>query len=221
MSNVAVFFLHFTVLFGALVGAFLAGPQALQVFSALCAVFASLFVVKKMVLAGLVASGADLYIMASMTALVLGTAVWGRRYARGVLVVGLGVSLFFLLLSLFQLAYEPSAADGMQHAFVVVLGRLSAVTLWSLVAHAVAQITTSRIALALSRFGLVGTFLALSLGQIVDGIIFFGGVFGGTDSLRIVAQMIGVSMALKAVPLLAGTCLVRLALWSKERGYVQ
>ena len=221
MNNIYLFCTHFTVIFGALIGAFLAGAQVLQIFTALCAVFASLFVAKKMLLCGFISSGGDLYIVASMTALALGTAVWGQRYARGVFVIGIGLSLCFFLLSAFQLAYVPSADDCMQGAFLLLLGRVPAITLWSLAAHGVAQVTTIFLTSRLRCLGAAGTFLSLVFGQVIDGAIFFGGVFGRAEGWGTIIQMVAVSMMLKMIPLFAGSVLVRLALWSKEQGYVQ
>lgn len=138
--NELIFFLHTLVVFGATFGAFLAGKHMLRALACLYVVFANLFVVKKMMLGGCVASGSDMYIIGSICAILMGRAVWGEAFAKRTAWLSVGVSVLFFMLCWFQVTYVPSAADTMQPVFLDVLGRMPWITFFSILAHYVSQL---------------------------------------------------------------------------------
>ncbi|MDQ5940871.1 MAG: queuosine precursor transporter [Candidatus Dependentiae bacterium] len=224
--NELVFVTHALVVFGAAIGAFLAGQHMLQALACLYVVFANLFVIKKMYLCGFVSSGGDVYIIGSICAILMGRAIWGESFARRSALLSVGLSSIAFLLCWFQVAYAPSSVDTMQPVFVGVFGRIPAITFFSIVAHYVAQLVTVALAGLLSRVlhdrGLFyTTFVAMMAGQLLDALIFFFGVFGRDVSIGSVLQMTGVSTGIKLVLILSSSVVITLAVWCKERGYVQ
>jgi len=226
MINECIFVLHLAFLFACTSGAFFLGQHVLLATSALYIVFANIFVIKKMMLFGLTASGGDAYIVASLCALLMGQAVWGRDFARCAATIALCLALLNVALSWFQVAYVPAAIDTMQPIFAGVLGRVPAVTIFSALAHLVAQYITLGLTYTLSRMSsaswwLGGTsFVAMVLGQVVDGAIFFAGVFGREVSLQALTEMIGVSVGVKLGGMAIASLLVVGAHAARERGYV-
>jgi uncharacterized integral membrane protein (TIGR00697 family) len=226
MMNELIFIFHTLCVFGVVCGAVLLGRHTVQALVCIYIVLANLFIVKKMLLVGCIASGSDMYVMGSMCALMIGAALWGERFARETAMLSVAVSLFFFMLCWFQVAYVPLPVDSMHETFALLLARMPHITFFSIVAHYCAQLCTLALSSAvrmlckgwLQAGGLVA---AMVLGQVVDGIIFFGGAFGLTTPVYTLAQMIGVSVCLKMLCIVASSALVVGAVWYKERGHVQ
>jgi uncharacterized integral membrane protein (TIGR00697 family) len=226
MMNEILFLAHVFFVLSVVCGAVLLGRQAVQALVCMYIVFANLFVVKKMLLMGFIASGSDMYIVGSMCALLIGSALWGEQFAHETARLSVALSVFFFVLCWFQVAYVPLPADSMHETFSLVLSRMPAVTLFSIVAHYCAQLCTLALS-SIVRAVMRGWVLALGLGgamlvgQCVDGVLFFGGTFGFATPMHTVLQMVVVSVALKLLCIIASSGLVMGALWCKERGYVQ
>jgi uncharacterized PurR-regulated membrane protein YhhQ (DUF165 family) len=113
----------------------------------------------------------------------------------------------------------------MQSDFVLLLGRMPYVTFFSIIAHYCAQVITLALskffaALMRQRFLFCTTFSALVLGQVADGIIFFGGAFGASQPVYVLLQMVVVSVTIKLLFIAVSSWLVRGAVWLKEHRYV-
>jgi len=225
MSNEILFILHSLFVLAVSVGALLLGRGALSALICLYYVFANLFVVKKMLLCGWLASGSDMYVVGSIAGILMGDVVWGKDFGRSIVWPSILIALFFFLLSWFQVAYQASSFDYMGGVFAQILSSLPRVTLFSVIAHAVAQQVTlfcSYFFSALSGNRAVGltSFAALILGQLVDAGVFFGGVFGSQLPLSEIIQLIMTSTGLKVFVIACSSVLVSAVAVAKERGYV-
>ncbi len=226
MMNEILFSTHIFFVLSVVCGAALLGQNAVQALVCVYTVLANLFIVKRMVLWGVVASGSDMYIIGSMCGLLIGSSLWGNEFARTTARLSVVASLFFWALCWFQVAYVPLPADSMHEAFALLLARMPYITMFSIVAHYCAQICTITAAGTVRRYmhgwmqalGLIG---AMVFGQVVDGIIFFSGAFGYATPITVLAQMIGMSVLLKMFCIIVSSPLIMGALWCKEQGYVQ
>lgn len=226
MMNEILFLLHTFFVLIVVCGAVFLGQHAMQALVCVYTVLANLFIVKKMVLLGFVASGSDVYIVGSMCGLMIGGVLWGQQFARQTAALSVATSLFFWTLCWFQVAYAPLPVDSMHDTFALLLSRMPYITFFSIAAHYCAQVVTVTLSAqvrALMRglwqmFGLIG---AMVLGQILDGVMFFGGAFGVATPWATLLQMIAVSLLVKMFGIIAGSALIMGVVWCKERGYVQ
>jgi uncharacterized integral membrane protein (TIGR00697 family) len=225
MANELIFIFHTVFVLSAACGVLFLGRHATQALVCIYTVLANLFIVKKMVLFGCVTSGSDVYIVGSICALMMSSLVWGEQCARSTAFLSGAVSVLFFILCWFQIAYVPLPIDTMHEIFALVLSRMPHITFFSIAAHYCAQrctIALSRLAHRVSTSIVRGRTLvgALVVGQLVDGIIFFGGVFGFSVTVSTLVQMIFMSVLIKMGALVAGSFLVMGVEWCKEHGYV-
>jgi len=225
MQNELIFITHICVLLGATMGAFLLSKHALRALVCVYVALANLFVVKQMMLGGLIACGGGMYIVGSMCGLLLAQTVWGKDFARKTLYLSFIISILFFVLSWFQCAYAPAGGDMAHELFLTVLGRVPRITLASLVAHIVSQALTLSLqaillALTSQRGVMVVSMATMFIGQVLDSALFFTGSFYGYASLGEVGQMVGVSVGIKTLMIVLSSLLVTWAQKRKEAGSV-
>ncbi len=223
--NEILFIAHIIFVFIAAVGAFLNGPFVTQTVASLYVVFANLFVIKKMLLGGVLVSGCDAYLIGSICALLMGRELWGERFALDLSIISMAVSGMFLVLCWFQVAYVPIATDIVHDSFAATIGLMPFITVCSLGAHLIAQLVTLLVSRVLSAFFeeryITGVaFLAMFVGQIVDSILFFGGAFFHDVTIAQLSSMVLVSAGLKIGLIAFSSVLVGFAAWCRRQGYV-
>ncbi len=223
MYNEILFLIHTIVIFGALIGACLVDKALVCALAAVYGVLANLFVMKKMVLGGVLASGGDLYIIGSIVAVLLVDALWGKEYAARTITVCVLLSGMFFILSWFQCAYVPAATDTMHPFFLQISGKTPRITMSSFVAHYCAQLISlgvCRISLIFLPHFLAG-FVGMVCGQVIDVVIFFLGAFGWDSPGIELVHMMGVSIGLKILIACGASSIIVCARWMQEHGYVQ
>jgi uncharacterized integral membrane protein (TIGR00697 family) len=214
MQNEFFYILHLFLILGATVAAFLCGRSVLTAFIYILVVCANIFVGKKLMLMGMSASGSDMYIVGSMCGILLLQSVWGHKYAMTVLKTSFVFAGLLWVFSWFQCQYAPLEADWAGPLFDVLLGGVWRVTLASIVAHGVAQITSlfvQKTLFVLHAASWLAHFCALAVGQVVDSSIFFAGAFYGQEPASIIAEMVVMSVIMKSVMIAAGTFVVTFA----------
>lgn len=211
MQNELLYIIHIFLILSSVVGAFLCGRAVLSAFVYLLVACANLFVAKKILLVGMSASGSDMYIVGSMCGILLLQEEWGEAYAFSVLRMSFVMAGVLLVLSWFQCWYIPLAVDWAGPLFDQLLGVVPRVTLASIVAHGVAQVSALSIQKLLGSMRLYRWIIAagaLCVGQVVDSILFFVGTFYGSESLSIIGEMVMMSVAMKIVAIIGGSFVV-------------
>jgi len=222
--NELLFIAHILFVFATTVLALFNGPFVLQTLAALYVVFANLFVMKKMMLFGVLVSGCDVYLIGSICALLMGREMWGRRFVTDLTFIAAIASVIFLVLCWFQVSYIPLETDTVHQSFVAIIGLMPWVTICSLAAHGSAQLLTLGVvgflsAITGSRWPTGVAFIAMFTGQILDSVLFLGGAFWGELALPELLPMIGVSVGFKITLIALSSFLVGFAAWCRRNGY--
>ena len=97
------------------------GKEALIALFALMVVTANLFVIKQVSLFGLDVTCTDVFIIGSMIALQLIQEYFGKDLAKKTIWIGFFGLLFFGVMSLFHLGYDPILADQTHSSYAIIL----------------------------------------------------------------------------------------------------
>lgn len=221
MFNLLLFVLY--ALAGALGawGAFLLGPVALSVFACLNIVLMNLFVTKEIMLGGFVATASDTLGIAAVLALNLLREYYPPGYARKTLYISFAAMGWYVVASMFHLAYIPAPTDAMHTYFMTLLLPMPRILLASLFSYAITDALElwmyGRLKLMTQgRFFVARNYATLALTQLLDTIIFTYGGLGGTVSSC--ADIIAVSYIIKL--LTVALCVPFLALCRRWMPYV-
>ena len=189
MVNEIIFFAHIICSIGLTLAALYLGKEALIAAIAAQAIFANLFVFKQTVLFGLQVTCGDVYIVSGVLGLNLLQEYFGKEVTQKAIFIGIFLSLWYLLMSFFQLIYIPSNVDTTQVHFRALLGHAPRV----IIASHIVSFTVQHIDCFL--YGKLKSFFAdsymalrniisISITQSLDTVLFsFLGLYGLVESL--------------------------------------
>lgn len=222
MNNEYIFLLHLILLLGSTYAAFFIDRVLLQALICIQVVSANIFIVRQMSLCGLTACGGGMYIVSSGFGLLLLQTFYSKQIAHRTLYLSFALTVFFLVLTRFQLWYVPAPVDTMHETFFLLLARVPFITLASLIAHFCAHYLTlllQRLLISATkgRWLFFVSTASLLIGQICDSVLFFGGAFWGYAPLSEIAQMVSVSLLIKGSMILVSAWLLRFTYYLQGR----
>ena len=139
MHNIGVLAPHLVVLLLLILFTLRLGERALHAWLCVIAVSMNLFVTKQISLFGLDVTATDALAVSYLLGFNLLQEFYGKETARSHLLISFLVSSGFVLLSLFQLEYEPNAFDLADPAFRLILTPLPRIIGASLITFVVVQ----------------------------------------------------------------------------------
>ncbi|NBV40507.1 hypothetical protein EBR77_01565 [bacterium] len=208
MTNEFLFILHTTTLSACTLGALYLGKEALYAFIALCFVLANLFVLKQITLFGYNATCADAFIIAISIAINILQEYYGKSVAQKAIWVSLAASIFYMIASLFHLAYFPASFDTTQTAFLTLLAQSPRLIIASLTSYTLVQyfdtITYGILFKKLDgKYFVLRNYFSMLSSQLFDTVLFsFLGLYGIVHSIT---EIIIVSYTIKAVNIILTT----------------
>ncbi len=208
MTNEFLFILHTTTLSACTLGALYLGKEALYAFIALCFVLANLFVLKQITLFGYNATCADAFIIAISIAINILQEYYGKSVAQKAIWVSLAASIFYMIASLFHLAYTPASFDTTQTAFVTLLAQSPRLIIASLTSYTLVQyfdtITYGVLFKKLDgKYFVLRNYFSMLSSQLFDTVLFsFLGLYGIVHSIT---EIIIVSYTIKVVNIILTT----------------
>lgn len=165
------------------------GKEALIAWLALLAVAMNLFVLKQISLFGLTVTASDPLSVGYLLAFNLIQEFFGKKFARKAMWIAFAISLCFLILSQFQLAYQPSAVDHSHVHYVALLSAFPRLVIASLTTFFCVQFFDLTFFSYIrskthGRWLTARVALSLCLAQTLDTILFsFLGLYGIVDSI--------------------------------------
>ncbi|MFA5250308.1 MAG: queuosine precursor transporter [Parachlamydiales bacterium] len=187
--NELVFCAHLVVNLVFLLGALKLGRLALVLFFALEVVLANLLVLKQISFLGLSVTATDVYAVGAILALNLIQEYYGKEAAKKGVVLTFFALVLFLVMTQFQLFYQPAAADGAAEAYALILQKMPRLITFSVAVFLIVQKIDLEIygylqkkaqkSGAKERFFFRRLFLAAFFSQTVDTVLFsFFALFG-------------------------------------------
>lgn len=182
--NELFFFLHILFVFLGLLVSLRIGKEALVSIICLQVVLANLFVVKQMDLFGLSVTCADVYIVGAMLGLNLLQEYFGEKIVKKTVWINGLCSIFYLVMTRFQLFYIPNSFDTTDGLFAGILQFIPRIVIASLFTIFVAQLLEISLYRFLKKFFkskylISRNIIALIFVQFVDTLMFsFLGLYG-------------------------------------------
>ncbi len=213
--NEALFFLEIGALVFFTLLAMWHSKEALVSWIVLQGVFANLFVLKEIPFFGLSVTPTDPFAVSALFSLNLLQEKWGKGGTKGILQIQTVAFLFVVVISYFQLAFNPTATDSAHTAYSAILSYMPRILVASLVTLLVVQ----RIDLAL--YGWLReklpffwrNLISLIISQVIDTVLFtFLGLFGLLSSPF---DLILLSLIIKGIVVLTVAPFTKLVLYGK------
>lgn len=208
LTNELLFIIHTTTLAVCTLGALYLGKEALYAFISLCFVLANLFVLKQITLFGYNATCADAFIIAISIAINILQEYYGKSVAQKAIWVSLGASIFYVIASVFHLAYFPASFDTTQSAFITLLAQSPRLIIASLTSYTIVQyfdtITYGILFKKLGgRYFVLRNYFSMLTSQLFDTLLFsFLGLYGIVHNIT---EIIVVSYSIKVINILVTT----------------
>jgi len=208
MTNELLFIFHTTTLSACTLGALYLGKEALYAFVALCFVLANLFVLKQITLFGYNATCADAFIIAISIAINILQEYYGKAVAQKAIWVSLAASIFYMIASVFHLAYISASFDTTQAAFITLLAQSPRIIIASLTSYTIVQyfdtITYGILFKKLDgNYFVLRNYASMLSSQLFDTILFsFLGLYGIVHNIT---EIIIVSYTIKVINILLTT----------------
>jgi queuosine precursor transporter len=121
--NELLFTFHLTLILAITYTARRLGRDALIGWVILQPLLANLFVLKQITLCGFHVTCSDVYAVSAMLGVNFLQEYYGKETAKKALQLSLAAMLFFVLMSLLHLFYQPSSFDTTQNAYEIILGQ--------------------------------------------------------------------------------------------------
>ncbi len=199
--NEMIFFTHILLLFGAIVLAKRFGKEALAVIISLQVVLANLFVTKQITLFGLDVTPTDAYMIGSLVGMNVLQEYFGKESAKKVLSINTFILVFFMFVSVIQIAYKPSLYDSFHPAFFSILSMSPRIFLSSILTFYISQkIDVELFSFFRKKFSLpFAMTFSLVISQGTDTILFsYLALYGIVHSI---ASIIFMSYSIKLITL--------------------
>ncbi len=199
--NECIFFTHILLLFGAVALAKRFGKEALAVIISLQVVLANLFVTKQITLFGLDVTATDAYMIGSLVGMNVLQEYFGKDEAKKVLSINTFILVFFMLVSVIQIAYKPSLYDSFHPSFFTILSVSPRIFLSSIITFFISQkLDVELFGLFRKRLALpIAMIFSLAISQGADTILFsYLALYGIVHSLFSIIIM---SYAIKLITL--------------------
>lgn len=206
--NELLFIFHTTSLAACTLGALYLGKEALYAFIALCFVLANLFVLKQITLFGYNATCADAFIIAISIAINILQEYYGKPVAQKAIWVSLAASIFYMIASMFHLAYIPASFDTTQISFITLLAQSPRLIIASLTSYTLVQyFDTITYGILLKITGgkhfVLRNYFSMFTSQLFDTILFsFLGLYGIVHNIT---EIIVVSYSIKVINIVLTT----------------
>jgi queuosine precursor transporter len=208
--NELLFFGYILTVSSATLGALWLGKEALIGLICVEVVLVNLFVSKEITLFGLTATASD----ALAVGIALGLNVLQEYYQKitvqKTILISFACTLFYVIISLFQIAYKPAPDDANSVHFEALLSPMPRVVIASLVVYLIVQYIDCHLygklcSLFENRFFIFRNYSSIAFTQLIDTILFsFLGLYKlneGFDSLGVIFQVILVSYVIKVLAL--------------------
>lgn len=187
--NELIFLIHIFTVSAAVLVALRLGKEALICLIGLSCILANLFVCKQITLFGFTPTASDAVAVSAALGLNVLQEYFGKKAAQFAIWTSFAGCIFYTLLSLIHLAYEPTAFDMTQGHYYAILSPAPRLIIASLISYFISQQTDYRI------FGLLKdrmaylpfymrSFISAALSQLVDTISFsFLGLYGIMENM--------------------------------------
>lgn len=197
-----------TLLFGRM------GQTALISFISLLFVLANIFVIKQISLCGLLATSADAYIIGISFGINIIQEVWGKQKAQKSIFISFACSLFYVMMSYFQIWYVPALHDTSHLHFTYLMQHTLRIISASLLSYLIVQYTDTLLYAYLKstmhdKHFIIRNYISMFSSQLFDTILFsFLGLYGIVDNIT---DIIIVSYSIKVITILLTTPFMYLA----------
>lgn len=208
MINELIFIIQNLFITAVSIGAFLYGQTQLITFVALCWIMSNLFVLKQVTLFGMSVVTSDVCMVGANLGIGLLRHYFGQKAAEEAIWTGTLASFFFMLMSLFLLAYQPNTFDCTHAHYAVLLTPVARLVICSFI---VAIISTHAHLWLYNKFMslfknpslyLVNT-SALLISQLIDTVLF--SVFGMYGLVHSIIPIIIFSYSIKIISIMLCT----------------
>lgn len=211
MYNELIFVSHVVVVSASVLLALRHSYGALLSVLSIQLIVANLFVTKQIVIAGMLTTCSEVFIVSGMYGISLVQAYYGDKRARQTIFYTFAFLLLFVLLSRLHIWYEPVTGNTVAEALSALLAPAPRLMAASLSAYIISERVHLYAARWLSARGVssLARILAIGLGQVVDTLTFaLIGLYGMVPGLR---SIMIVSLVVKAVVIIALAPLLTLA----------
>ena len=220
--NELIFILHIVSLAIFILLAAMHSKQAVVAISVIQAVLINLFVTKQITLFSLSVTPTDAYSLSLFFTLNVARELFGKNFAKKLIVINVLSLLFFVFASIIQVWYEPSPHDVSQEAFKMLLGSVPRIFISSVVCYYVSQY------LDYMLFGYfrgkssftVSMVLSLSISQLLDTVLFsiiaLYGVVYSITTIILVSYFVKMLALVLLVPTLSLTKIVKSIRFEKK-----
>lgn len=189
ITNELIFFFHVFIISLATFICLQFGKNGLSALVTLCFVLGNLFVLKQINLFSLSVTPTDAYFIGAALAINLLNEFYGRKEARKALYISLILGIFFVILGIIQLMYQPNQFDVFHNHFYALLSPTARIVAASLTAYFTSQ-TVEYILYAFLKQLLKGKYLimrnwiTLLTSQFIDTVLFsFLGLYGIIENI--------------------------------------
>lgn len=211
MYNELVFFAHVIVVSGSVLLALRHSYGALLSVLSIQLIVANFFVTKQILLAGMLTTCSEVFIVSGMYGISLVQEYYGDNRARQTIFYTFTFLVLFVLLSRLHVWYEPITGNTVADSLSALLAPAPRLMLASLFAYVLSERVHLYVARWLSARGVapLARIAAIGIGQLVDTVTFaFVGLYGMVPDLR---SIIIVSVVVKAAVIIALAPLLTLA----------
>lgn len=211
MFNELLFFAQNLVIAGFCIGCLFLGSGALTAFITLCWIAGNLFVLKQAMLFGLPVVTSDVFIVGANLGIGLLRHYFGQQSAERAIWSASACSFFFMIMSLFLLAYIPNSFDTTSGYYTALLTPIPRLVIVSFIvaiisAYAHVWLYNKLIALSNNRYLYAINTTALLISQLADTILF--GFFGMYGLVHSIVPIMLFSFAIKTISILVCTPLI-------------
>jgi uncharacterized integral membrane protein (TIGR00697 family) len=209
--NEILFLLHACAITGSTIIAASISLQALTGCIMLQIIFANFFILKQISLFNLIVTPTDVFIVSVTLGLGLMQTLYGEQEARKAITLNLYATLFYLMISMFHLAYLPAITDSSQIHYQTLLAFMPRIISASIaVSWAAEQFNRLFLRFALSLFSPTkATILSTGLSQTFDTLAFSTlGLYGLVPSI---IDIIFVSLCIKYLLLIIASPMIHAA----------
>lgn len=184
------------------------GKEALIGLICVQAILVNLFVSKEIMLFGLTATASDALAVGTALSLNLTQEYFQKQAAQKAVLISFLCSLFYVIMTLFHLAYLPSATDASAIYFNALLQPMPRIVAASLIVYAIVQSIDCQLYgyacnILENRYFIFRNYGSLAITQLIDTILFsFLGLYGineGFSSIKVIFEIIVISYLIKLI----------------------
>lgn len=214
MNNELIFFIYLATVSSTILGALWLGAEALITFMSLQWVLANLFVSKQITLFCLTVTASDALAVGATLCLNLIQEYYGKSLAVKAIFISFCATIFYTILSLFQVWYSPAACDVAHEHFCALLDPMPRLIFASLTTYVIVQFLDYLIYGFLKKTLpnqslMIRNYISIGITQLIDTVLFsFLGLYGIVSSMT---SIIIVSYAIKMAVLIGAGPFVALS----------